>query len=72
MIRKLAHDYIIKERIVEFLEEFVFNKYKNNIIILDNDSSYRNNYVKYTITEAKIIIYFISSIYINQRYKIVI
>lgn len=40
-----------KERLVEFLEEFVFDKYKNNLIILDNAGSHRNNYVKDAITE---------------------
>ena len=35
-----------KERLVEFLEEFIFNKYKNHLIILYNSDSHRNNYVK--------------------------
>ena len=42
-----------KERLVEFLEEFVFDKYKNNLIILDNAGSHRNNYVKDAITESE-------------------
>lgn len=42
-----------KERLVEFLEEFVFDKYKNHLIILDNARSHRNNYVKDTITESE-------------------
>jgi len=41
-----------KEKIVEFLEEFVFDKYKNHLIILDNAGSHRNNYVKDAITES--------------------
>ena len=39
-----------KERLVEFLEEFVFDMYKNHLIILDNAGSHRNNYVKDAIT----------------------
>lgn len=42
-----------KERLVEFLEEFIFGKYKNHIIILDNAGSHRNNYVKDAITESE-------------------
>lgn len=42
-----------KERLVEFLEEFVFEKYKNHLIILDNAGSHRNNYVKDAITESE-------------------
>lgn len=42
-----------KERLVDFLEEFVFNKYKNHLIILDNACSHRNNYVKDAITESE-------------------
>ncbi len=41
-----------KERLVNFLEEFLFDKYKNNLIILDNAGSHRNNYVKDAITES--------------------
>ena len=42
-----------KERLVNFLEEFLFDKYKNNLIILDNAGSHRNNYVKDAITESE-------------------
>ena len=42
-----------KERLVEFLEKYVFGKYKNHLIILDNAGSHRNNYVKEAITESK-------------------
>ena len=42
-----------KERLVEFLEEFAFDKYKNHLIILDNAGSHRNNYVKDAITESE-------------------
>lgn len=42
-----------KERLVEFLEEFVFDKYKNHLIILDNAGSHRNNYVKDAITDSE-------------------
>ena len=41
-----------KERLVEFLEEFVFDKYKNHLIILDNAGSHRNNYVKEAILNS--------------------
>ena len=42
-----------KERLVEFLEKYVFRKYKNHLIILDNARSHRNNYVKDAITESE-------------------
>ena len=42
-----------KERLVEFLEEFVFDRYKNHLIILDNAGSHRNNYVKDAIVESE-------------------
>ncbi len=35
-----------KERFVEFLQNFIFNKYKNHLIILDNAGSHNNQYVK--------------------------
>ena len=35
-----------KERLVEFLDKFIFNKYKNHLIILDNTGSHKNSYVK--------------------------
>jgi len=41
-----------KERLVEFLEKYVFNKYKNYLIVLDNAGSHRNNYVKNAITNS--------------------
>lgn len=41
-----------KERLVEFLEEFVFDKYKNHLIILDNAGSHNNQYVKNAITNS--------------------
>ena len=30
-----------KERFVEFLEDFIFGKYTNHLIILDNDGSHQ-------------------------------
>ena len=42
-----------KERLVEFLEEFVFDKYKIHLIILDNAGSHRKIYVKDAITESE-------------------
>jgi hypothetical protein len=41
-----------KERFVEFLEKFVFNKYKKHLIILDNAGSHNNEYVKNAIIES--------------------
>lgn len=41
-----------KKKLVEFLDEFIFGKYTNYLIILDNAGSHRNNYVKNAITES--------------------
>ena len=41
-----------KERLVAFLQEFVFEKYKNHLIVLDNTGSHRNNYVKDAIKKS--------------------
>jgi transposase-like protein/transposase len=41
-----------KERLVEFLTEFVFNKYRNHLIVLDNAGSHRNDYVKNAIKNS--------------------
>jgi hypothetical protein len=41
-----------KERLVIFLDKFIFNKYKNHFIILDNAGSHKNNYVKDAITNS--------------------
>jgi transposase len=41
-----------KERFVEFLEKFVFSKYKKHLIILDNAGSHNNEYVKDAITKS--------------------
>ena len=41
-----------KERFVEFLENFIFGKYTNHLIILDNAGSHKNNYVKNAIEES--------------------
>jgi transposase-like protein len=41
-----------KERLVDFLKKFVFNKYKNHLIILDNAGSHRNMFVKDAITTS--------------------
>ena len=43
---------INKERFVEFLKMFVFDKYKNHLIVLDNAWSHRNNYVKEEILNS--------------------
>ena len=41
-----------KERLVDFLENNVFNKYKNHLIILDNAGSHNNEYVKSKIINS--------------------
>jgi len=41
-----------KERFVEFLQENIFTKYKNNLIILDNAGSHNNDYVKDAIIKS--------------------
>ncbi len=41
-----------KERFVEFLEENIFNKYKNHLIILDNAGSHNNEFVKQVIINS--------------------
>ena len=41
-----------KERLVDFFDEFIFNKYSNNLIILDNAGSHRNDYVKQAILKS--------------------
>ena len=41
-----------KERFVEFLEDFVFEKYENHLIVLDNAGSHKNQYVKNSIEES--------------------
>lgn len=41
-----------KERLVDFIKCFIFNKYKNHLIILDNAGSHKNNFVKNTIIES--------------------
>jgi transposase len=41
-----------KERFVDFLQQNVFNKYKNYLIILDNAGSHNNDYVKHAIINS--------------------
>ena len=41
-----------KERLVEFFKIFIFNKYKNHLIILDNAGSHKNDYVKDAIINS--------------------
>jgi transposase-like protein len=38
-----------KERLVEFLKEHIYDKYKNHLIVLDNAGSHNNNMVKESI-----------------------
>jgi len=41
-----------QERLVEFMEKFIFNKYKNHLIVLDNAGSHKNNYVQDAIINS--------------------
>ena len=41
-----------KERFVEFLQQNIFNKYKNHLIILDNAGSHNNDFVKQAIINS--------------------
>jgi transposase-like protein len=46
-----------KDRLIEFMDKFIFRKYKKHLIILDNAGSHRNNFVKDAITNSGIIIF---------------
>ena len=41
-----------KERLLEFLEKYIFPHYKNNLIILDNAGSHNNELIKTAITKS--------------------
>ena len=41
------------KRMVEFINEFILNKFKNNLIIMDNAGSHKNNIVKESILKTK-------------------
>ena len=41
-----------KERLVEFMKEYIFRKYKDHLIVMDNAGGHRNNYVWNAITES--------------------
>ena len=41
-----------KERFVDFLQEHIFSKYKDNLIILDNAGSHNNQFVKEAIKSS--------------------
>jgi transposase len=41
-----------KERLLEFLEKYVFSKYKDHLIILDNAGSHNNEFIKNAITKS--------------------
>jgi transposase len=41
-----------KERLVEFMNEYIFSKYKDHLIVMDNAGGHRNNYVWNAITES--------------------
>ena len=41
-----------KERLLEFLEKYIFPKYKDHLIILDNAGSHNNELIKNAITKS--------------------
>jgi len=41
-----------KERLVEFMNVYIFRKYKDHLIVMDNAGGHRNNYVWDSITES--------------------
>lgn len=41
-----------KERLVEFMKKYIFDKYKDHLIILDNAGSHRNNLVRNAISDS--------------------
>lgn len=41
-----------KERLVDFMKDCIFGKYKDHLIVLDNAGGHRNNYVWNAITES--------------------
>ena len=41
-----------KERLLKFLKDFIFDKYEDNLIILDNAGSHHNNLIKKSITDS--------------------
>ena len=41
-----------KERLVECMNEYIFRKYKDHLIVMDNAGGHRNNYVWDSITES--------------------
>ena len=45
------------DRMVEFLETYITNKFRNKLIILDNASSHRNTRVKELITQHNNLLY---------------
>ena len=48
---------IDSERLVEFLDTYITNKFKNKVIVLDNASSHRNENVKHTIMKNNKLLY---------------
>jgi hypothetical protein len=45
------------DRLIEFLETYITNKYKNKLIILDNASSHRNQQIKDLVNKHNNILY---------------
>ena len=41
-----------KERLVEFMKEYIFRKYKDHLILMDNAGGHRNNYVWNAIEQS--------------------
>lgn len=48
---------IDSERLIEFLDTYITNKYMNKVIVSDNASSHRNENVKYTIMKSNKLLY---------------
>lgn len=51
---------IDSNRLVEFLEEHITNKFKNKLIILDNTSSHRNDKIKKLVNKDNKLLHTIS------------
>src|SRR5258706_11928498 len=48
---------IDSQRLYDFLETYITNKYKNKVIILDNASAHRNKKIKELISKNNILLY---------------
>lgn len=55
-----------KERFVDFLQNSIFETYKNHLIVLDNARAHNNNLVKQVITKVVTNIYILFLIHLKQ------